>query len=104
MTIASCVVGLIDCNAYSHDESPRKKLNEFAVPLFANLSGSIVPATMLEASMFVDVNCVQFAALDDDVLITLERSIILLRETLPELLPDCADVTVYWLALIRDIV
>ena len=69
------MVGLIDCNAYSHDESPRKKLNEFAVPLFANLSGSIVPATMLEASMFVDVNCVQFAALDDDVLITLERSI-----------------------------
>ena len=54
--------------------------------------------------MLVDVNCVQFAALDADVLITLERSIILLRETLPELDPEDADVTVYWLALIRDIV
>ena len=43
--------------------------------------------------MFVDVNCVQLAAFCADVLITLERSIILLRETLPELVPEDADVT-----------
>ena len=59
---------------------------------------------MLEASMFVDVNCVQLAALDAEVLITLVRSIILLRETLPELVPEDADVTVYWLALTSEIV
>ena len=47
--MASCVVGLIACSAYSHDESPRRNVNEFAVPFPANLSGSIVPATMLEA-------------------------------------------------------
>ena len=104
MTIASCVVGLIDCNAYSHDESPRKKLNEFAVPLFANLSGSIVPATILEASIFVDVNCVQFAAVDAEVLITLERSIILLRLKVPDVVAEVVAVTEYWFELIRDIV
>ena len=38
---------------------------------------------MLEASMLVDVNCAQFAALDADVLITLERSMILFLAMLP---------------------
>ena len=70
-------------------------MNEFAVPLLANLSGSIVPATILEASMFVDVNCVQLAALDADVLITLERSIILLRLKLPDVVAELGAVTVY---------
>ena len=59
---------------------------------------------MLEASMFVDVNCVQFDAFEADVLITLERSIILFLATLPLLVPLDGDVTEYWLALIRDIV
>ena len=59
---------------------------------------------MLEASMFVDVNCVQLAALDADVLITLERSIILFLETLPVVVAEDAEVTVYWLALTKDIV
>ena len=54
--------------------------------------------------MLVDVNCVQLAALVAEVLITLERSIILFLETLPLLVPLVADVTVYWLALIREIV
>ena len=79
-------------------------MKAFAVPLPANLSGSIVPATILEASMFVDVNCVQLAAFCADVLITLERSIILLRETLPVVLALVVEVTEYWLALIREIV
>ena len=59
---------------------------------------------MLEASMFVDVNCVQLARLLAEVLITLVRSIILFLETLPLLVALVADVTVYWLALIREIV
>ena len=54
--------------------------------------------------MFVDVNCVQLAAFCADVLITLERSIILLRETLPVVLALVVEVTEYWLALIREIV
>ena len=45
--------------------------------------------------MFVDVNCVQFAALDADVLITLERSIILFLAMLPLLVPLDGDVTEY---------
>ena len=95
ITIASCVVGLIDCNAYSHDESPRKNVKELAVPLPANLSGSIVPATILEASMLVDVNCVQLAMLLPDVLTTLERSIILFLAILPLLVALDGAVTVY---------
>ena len=59
---------------------------------------------MLEASMFVDVNCVQFAALVAEVLMTLVRSIILLRLKLPEVLAEEAEVTEYWLALISEIV
>ena len=59
---------------------------------------------MLEASMLVDVNCVQFAALVADVLITRERSMILFLETLPLAVPLDAEVTEYWLELIRDIV
>ena len=55
----------------------------------------MVPATMLDASMFVDVNCAQFAALDADVLITLERSMILFLAMLPLLDPLDAAVTVY---------
>ena len=54
--------------------------------------------------MFVDVNCVQFAAFDPDVLITLERSMILFLAMLPLLVPLDAEVTEYWLALISDIV
>ena len=50
---------------------------------------------MLEASMFVYVNCVQFAALDADVLITLERSMILFLAMLPLLVPLDAVVTEY---------
>ena len=59
---------------------------------------------MLEASMFVDVNCVQFAAFCADVLITLERSIILFLETLPLLVPLDGDVTEYCVELISDMV
>ena len=58
---------------------------------------------MLEASMLVDVNCVQLAMLLPEVLITLLRSIILFLETLPEVLVDVAEVTVYSLALTRVI-
>ena len=45
--------------------------------------------------MFVDVNCVQLAALDADVLITLERSTILLRLKLPDVVAELGAVTVY---------
>ena len=59
---------------------------------------------MLEASMLVEVNCVQLAMLLPEVLITLLRSIILLRETLPVVLCEVADVTVYSLAFTRVMV
>ena len=103
MTTASCVLGLIDCSAYSQELSPRKNVKELDIPLFASLSGSTVPATMLEASMLVDVNCVQLAMLLPDVLITLVRSIIRFLETLPVVLVDVAEVTVNSLALTRVI-
>ena len=74
------------------------------MPLPASLSGSITPATMLDASMLVDVNCVQFAALDAEVLIALVRSIILFLLTLPLRVALVRLVTVNWLALRTDTV
>ena len=45
--------------------------------------------------MLVDVNCVQFAAVDAEVLITLERSIILLRLKLPDVVAEVVAVIEY---------
>ena len=54
-------------------------MNEFAIPVLPKRSGSIVPATMLDASMLVDDNCVQLAASLADVLTVLITSTIFLR-------------------------